>query len=198
MIKKIIYLFERLSKQHKLIQSFYYNRNYEIGSGNEKHPLLWLEDPMYINITGSNNNIIEADINFSVLLIPNEDTTFVDCQDLAFSTGHNIIEYIKKYKPFGFIIKSGTESALTLQHYYDNNTAGARFSFVLQNANPASICLLDEHFESGVFNCDFNDDYLKYCNDKEEDKVNDFDVTPANNCTTFVDKLPDFTLRTSR
>lgn len=198
MVNKIVYIFQRLAEQHKLIKSFYYNRTYEIGSGNEKHPLIWLEDPIYINITGENNNVVEIDVNFSVLLIPDADMGFKDCQDLAFSTGHNIIEYIKKYKPLKIEVKKGSESALTLQHYYDNNTAGARFSVTLQNVNPANICLLDEHFDAGAFNCDFNDDYFKYCNDKEEDKINDFDITPANNCTTFVNKLPDFNIPTSR
>lgn len=198
MVNKIVYIFQRLSQQHKLIKSFYYNRTYKIGSGNEPHPLLWLEDPIFIRTSGNNDNIIDMDINFSVLLIPNEDLDFKECQELAYSTGHNIIEFIKKYKPLEIQVKKGTETALTLQHYYDNNTAGCRFSVTLEDVNPANICLLDEHFNLGAFNCDFNDDFLKYCNDKEESALKEFDIDPANNCVTFVDKLPEFNIPTTK
>jgi len=39
MISNIIEVFRKQARQHKMIRSFYYNRNYEIGSGNETHPL---------------------------------------------------------------------------------------------------------------------------------------------------------------
>lgn len=149
MINKIVDTFKDVCRKHKLIKSFIYNRTYELGSGNDAHPLLWLEDPIYITNGGQSGSIFEYSVNFSVLLIPKQNgITFQECQDLALSTGINIIEYIKKYraKQNLFKIKDGY-TGLTLQHYYDDNTAGARFSITIQMVNPTNICLLDEQFD---------------------------------------------------
>lgn len=187
MINKIVDIFKDVCRKHKLIKSFIYNRTYELGSGNDVHPLVWLEDPIYISNYGQSGAGFEYQVNFSVLLIPTQSgLSFQECQDLALSAGINIIEYFKKYrtKKDLFKIKDGY-TALTLQHYYDDNTAGARFSIIIELVNPTNICLLDEQFDE----------------DKEfevKELINDFDITPANNCTTFVDKLPDFNIPTTR
>lgn len=46
MIETIVNTFRELARTHKTIKSFYYNKNYELGAGNESHPLLWLEEPI--------------------------------------------------------------------------------------------------------------------------------------------------------
>lgn len=187
MINRIVETFKDVCQKHKLIKSFIYNRTYELGSGNDLHPLVWLEDPIYISNYGQAGGAFEYSVNFSVLLIPQQNgITFQECQDLALSTGLNIIEYIKKYraKKDLYKIKDGY-TGLTLQHYYDDNTAGARFSIVIQMVNPTNICLLDEQFdEDKTF--------------EVKELINDFDLTPASNCVTFVDKLPQFDIPTSR
>ncbi|NDW09838.1 hypothetical protein [Dysgonomonas sp. 520] len=183
MIDIIVDTFKDVCRQHKLIKSFHYNRTYELGSGNDAHPLIWLEDPMYISNFGQVGQGLEINLNFSVLLIPQQNgITFQECQNLAFSTGLNIIEYIKKNS---LLEIKPNWTALTLQRYYDDNTSGARFSLTVVHPNITNLCLLDEHFDT----------------DKEfevKELINDFDVTPASNCTTFVNKLPDFNLPTTR
>lgn len=190
MINKIVATFKDVCRKHKLIKSFIYNRTYELGGGNDVHPLVWLEEPIYLTNFAQSGAGFQYQVNFSVLLIPKQcGLTFQECQNLALSAGLNIIEYFKKYYSKRenkglFKVRDGY-SGITLQHYYDDDAAGARFSVVFEIVNPTNICLLDEQFDE----------------DKEfevKELINDFTITPANNCTTFVDKLPDFNIPTTR
>ena len=181
MISSIIEVFRTQARQHKTIRSFYYNRNYEIGSGNEAHPLFWLEDP----IGGRNQqNTFTNDINFSILFAPKQDDDIQVLQNLAFSIGLNILERIKhdNVSPVSVL---PAWSYLTLRDYYDNNACGCRFSVQLVHRNMQNLCLINEQFEK--------DKTFELNN-----QLNDFDVSVANSCETFVNKLPKFDIKTSK
>lgn len=181
MINSIIDLFRTQARQHKLIQSFYYNRNYEIGSGNEFHPLLWLEDP----ITGHNrSNTFVNTVNFSILFIPKDEKEIATLQNLAFSAGLNILERIKSDHHAAISILP-TWSYLTLRNYYDNNACGCRFSVDMTQLNMQNLCLIEEQF-------DIDKDFA------DSSHLAGFDVSVANNCETFINKLPVFDLKTSK
>jgi len=122
MIDRIVQIFKDTARKHKLIKSFYYNPTYEIGIGNEMLPLFWLESPMYIKNYGQSGAGIEFNINFTIQVIPNEDNDEVKCETLAFSTGLNIIEYIKKYNQRHKLFKiQDNWTALTLSGKNDKN-----------------------------------------------------------------------------
>lgn len=181
MINSIVEVFRKQAREHKTIRSFYYNRNYEIGSGNETHPLFWLEDP----ISGHNQqNIFTNNLNFSILFVPQQNEDILFLQNLAFSIGLNILERIKLDKQSPITILP-TWTYLTLREYYDNNTCGCRFSVELIHRNMQNLCLIDEQFD----------------NNKEFDKnqpLDSFEVSVSNSCETFVNKLPVFDLKTSK
>ncbi|GAB6011055.1 hypothetical protein [Viscerimonas tarda] len=180
MINSILSIFREQARRHKIIQSFYYNRNYELGNGNETHPVFWLEDPL----TGRNqNNTFINSLNFSILFIPENDAEVPTLQNLAFSAGLNILERIKQDKnmPVG-ILPAWTYT--TLRDYYDNNACGCRFSVDLTHRNMQNLCLIEEQFE----------------NEKEfenEIPLNSFDLQGNVNPEVFTGKLPAFDLRTS-
>lgn len=181
MIKSIIELFRTQAREHRSIKSFYYNRNYEIGSGNEQHPLLWLEDP----IAGRNqDNTFVNTVNFSILFIPNENSNTDDLQNLAFSAGLNIIERIKLTQKEHVSVLP-TWSFVTLRDYYDNNACGCRFTVDLLQRNMQNLCLIEEQFDTAK---DF---------DKNQ-SLNNFNVSVAQQCETFTNKLPVFDLKTSK
>lgn len=181
MINSIIEMFRRQAREHKTIRSFYYNRNYEIGSGNEAHPLFWLEDPL----TGRNNaNTFSNTANFSILFVPKDESEIAHLQNLAFSIGLNILERIKYDNAVPVSILP-TWSYLTLRNYYDNNACGCRFTVDFVQRNMQNLCLIEEQFDALK---DF----------ETENVLNSFDVKTANACETFVNKLPVFDLKTSK
>jgi len=181
MINSIITIFREQARSHKAIHSFYYNRSYELGSGNEDFPLFWLEDP----VTGRNrSNLFVNSVNFSILFIPKEESDILNLQNLAFSTGLNIIERIKRDKDSGISILP-TWSYITLRDYYDNNACGCRFSVDFTQLNMQNLCLIDEQFDDSK---DFS----------KKEVLSGFDIAPSNGYEVFSNKLPVFDLKTSK
>lgn len=179
MIDSIINIFRQQAKEHKLIRAFYYNRNYELGSGKDMYPLFWLEDP----VRGYNkDNTFLNSVDFSILFLPSTEESVSHLQNLAFSTGLNIIERIKKHgNTLGISILTNWDY-MTVRDYYDDNAAGCRFSVTFTQMNMQNLCLIDEQFDP----------------EKEFDKhspIKEFDITPANNCEVFTNKFPDFDLK---
>ncbi|NDV69256.1 hypothetical protein [Dysgonomonas sp. 25] len=180
MITTIIDIFRRQARQHKAIRAFYYNRSYELGSGREQHPLLWLEDPIY----GSNqNHVFSNSVNFAILFLPDEEHSVSELQNLAFSIGLNIIERIKQQEESISIRPDW--SYITLCDYYDNNACGCRFSLSFTQVNMQNLCLIDEQFDE---NGDF----------EQSSALQGFAVSPASNCEVYSKQFPVFTLKTSK
>lgn len=181
MITGIIDIFRNQAREHKAIKAFYYNRNYEIGSGKDIYPLFWLEDPLY----GRNrDNIFTNSVNFSILFVPKDKEDISSLQNLAFSIGLNIIERIKQNKEIGISITPDW-TYTTLRNYYDDNAAGCRFSVNFIQRNMQDLCLIDEQFDP----------------DKQFEQNNylpEYNITPANNCDVFTNKFPVFDLKTKK
>lgn len=181
MIKTIIDTFRQQAREHKTIRAFYYNRTYEQGSGKEMYPLFWLEDPL----TGKNeNNVFRSSVNFSVLFVPTQNDSVEELQNMAFSIGLNMLERIKADtdSPIGIL---PDWSYLTLREYYDDDACGCRFSVNFTQRNMQNLCLIEEQFDA----------------EKEFEVkrgLNQFDISPANACEIFSDKLPEFDLKLSK
>jgi hypothetical protein len=145
MIESIVNIFREQAREHQSIQAFYYGREYEQGNGRERHPLLWLEDPL----TGENKDTLFVNsLNFSVLFIPKEGNDVAGLQNRAFAIGLNILERIKQqqYKYKMRLVPGWTY--LTLRDYYDNNSCGCRFSADFCQANTQNLCRLEEQFDA--------------------------------------------------
>lgn len=179
MITSIIDIFRRQARQHKIIQAFYYNRNYELGSGKDRYPLFWLEDPVY----GRNeNNTFTNSVNFSILFVPDSRSMVQDLQNLAFSAGLNILERIKKDASSPIHIEPDW-TYTTLRDYYDDKACGCRFSVNFTQRNMQNLCLIEEQFDK----------------DKEfaeNPSLNDFELKGS--VEVFRNKFPDFDLKIQR
>lgn len=181
MIKSVINTFREQARSHKSIQSFYYNRTYELGSGNENYPLFWLEDPL----TGQNRgNIFSGTVNFSVLFIPDNKQQILHYQNLAFSIGLNIIERIKQNESAPIKIQPSW-TYITLREYYDNDACGCRFSVDFTHPNMQNLCLIDEQF----------DDSKEF--DTRTTLIH-FDLTGNDGQEVYSTKLPVFDLKTTK
>ena len=180
MINSILHVFREQARQHKLIQSFCYSRNYELGSGNESYPVFWLEDPI---IGRNQSNVFINSVNFSILFIPKSNLDVPNLQNLAFSTGLNILEHIKQEKDIPVSILP-TWTYLTLRDYYDDNACGCRFSVDFTHLNMHHFCLIEEQFDKEKgFECNT--------------PLKNFNLSDGTNCEIFAGKLPTFTLNTS-
>ena len=65
MIKDIVDLFYRLSEQHKLVKSFKYDRvSKGAGVGDEFHPMVFLEDPLFFGNASAQVNLFFIGVDF--------------------------------------------------------------------------------------------------------------------------------------
>ncbi|NDV83960.1 hypothetical protein [Bacteroides sp. 51] len=184
MINTVVDTFRELSRKHKLIKSFYYDKNYELGEGNEVHPLFWLEEPIYAKNKGSEGGAFTITANFCILLIPTNDMDVLRCQSLALSAGLNMIEKLK-FDEYAELSVLPDWTWVTLSDYYDNNASGIRFTVNLSLKNISNYCLLGEHF----------DDNKEF---ETKEVLNSFDVNAKSKCETFVNKPLSFDLKLKR
>lgn len=182
MINSIVELFKNQAREHRSIKSFYYNRNYELGSGKEQHPVFWLEDP----ILGQNKkNVFECSVNFSILFIPKDDDEVLTFQNRAFSIGLNILERINQTCSEEITILP-LWNYITLRNYYDNNSCGCRFSVNLSMCNTQNLCLIEEQFEATK------------SFELTKKSLHDFSLFNSSSSEVFKDKLPVFDLKVSK
>lgn len=133
---QVVNLLYELSRQHKQIRGFVYGKEYEQGAANEVYPLVWLDDPIYGQ---SVNNILRYTVNTDILGLPEIAADVSDVQSSAFLVGLSFAEKIKKTQgATGFGVDGFT--FLSLRDYYDNNSAGFRFTYTLTQANPINRC----------------------------------------------------------
>ena len=196
MIKQIVELFYKVAEQHKLVRSFKYARlSKEAGTGEDNHPLLFLEDPIYVGSSSSKEGTVKVTVNFDVVIIPQAFSNFnvkqlsvEDCQSVSESIALNVIAKIRDmyghYEEYGidFVAMPVEWSFVTLRQWYDDKSAGVRCTLVLSCKNPINFCDLEEHFdEKKKFNI--------------SDLLSDIDTDNAEGCSaTFDYKLPQFTM----
>ena len=174
---QIVDLFFNLAREHKKIKSFFYGKSYEKGAGNEVHPLVWLDDPIYGQ---SNNPTVQYTCNVDILGIPSNDGDVLSIQDSAMIVGLSFAEKIKtSFSTLGFSIQG--VSFVTLRDYYDNNAAGCRFTYSINQANPVDRC---------------NDDFDPEKKFASASELPNFSTDNPDGCAVFNDKrgLPDFKL----
>jgi hypothetical protein len=174
----MIELFRELARQHKKIKGFIYGKGYEKGAGNEFYPLVWVDDPIYGN---SDNNTVQYTVNVDFTDIPVREEDVPRIQNEMIDTGLVFAEKIKQTRS-GTGVGLRDFSFLTLRDYYDNNSAGVRFTYTLVGANPVDRC--SEDFDP----------------DKEFEKgaaLPDFDTDNPNGCAVFngAPGLPEFSVK---
>lgn len=163
MINSIIRTFYNIARSHKLVRQFKYDRlSKGSGVGEENHPLVFLEDPIYIGDSTLNEGTVRCTVNFDVVMTPQAFENFnikqlsaEECQSVAHSIALNFVAKLKDINnnyeeydddEYNTSIKVVSYSFMTLRNWYDNNAAGVRCTMVISVANPVNYCDLDEHF----------------------------------------------------
>lgn len=187
-IKKVIETFYDLSKQHKLIRSFVYDRvSKGMGTGEKNYPQCFLEDPIYILDSTPLDGKVYVTVNFDITCLPHafsnynvKQLTEEECENVC----HQIaLHYVARLRELNkdFDTRNGVEvvkfSFVTLRNWGDDKAAGVRCTIRLAVDNDIQLCDLDEHFDP----------------EKEFDLgklLDDVDTDNAHGCTNFSYKLP--------
>lgn len=196
-INDIINTFYLLSKEHKLIRSFKYDRiSKGAGIGEELYPQCFLEDPIYIGDSTLNNGSVICQVSFDIVMIPQafenydkKQLTVEDCQSIAHEIALSYIARMRnmsinydEYEGKDYAeIKPLSWNFITLRNWYDNRAAGIRCTLNLSLNNPINICDVEENFDE---NKEFNLDKL----------LSDVNTDDAESCVSFGYKLPQFKL----
>lgn len=165
MINSIIRTFYNVAREHKLVRQFKYDRlSKGSGVGEENHPLVFLEDPIYIADSTLNDGSVKCTVNFDVVMTPQAFENFniekqlspEECQTVAHAIALNFVAKLKdianNYEQYdedeyNTTIRVISYSFLTLRNWYDNNAAGVRCTMVISVDNPIDYCDLEEHFD---------------------------------------------------
>jgi len=200
MINSIIRTFYNIAREHKLVRQFKYDKlSKGSGIGEENHPLVFLEDPIYVADSTLSDGSVRCTVNFDIVMTPQAFENFnvkqlspEECQTIAHSIALNFVAKLKDISTnydeydeneYNTSIKVLSYSFITLRNWYDNNAAGVRCTMVISVDNPISYCNLEEHFD-----------------DSKEFEINDLlqpiNTDDAAGCSdvVFDYKLPKFTL----
>lgn len=197
MINKIIDTFYLLSKEHKLVRQFKYDRlSKGSGTGEENHPLVFLEDPIYVGDSTLSGGSVSVTVNFDVVMTPQAFENYnkkqlneEECQAVAYEIALSFIARLRNmtvnYDDYNdkdvVSLRPSRWSFVTLRNWYDNAASGVRCTLVFTVDNPINFCDVEENFDDN----------------KEFDlgtRLSSIDTDGAASCVTFDYKLPKFTL----
>ena len=163
MINSIIRTFYNISREHVLVRQFKYDRlSKGSGIGEENHPLVFLEDPIYVSDSTLNDGSVRCTVNFDVVMTPQafenynrRQLTPEECQTVAHSIALNFVAKLRDIsnnyeeydeEEYNTSIRVISYSFMTLRNWYDNNASGVRCTMMISVDNPINYCDLDEHF----------------------------------------------------
>ena len=191
-IKNVIDTFYDLSKEHKLIRSFVYDRvSKGMGTGEKNYPQCFLEDPIYILDSTPLDGKVYVTVNFDITCLPHafsnynvKQLTEVECENVCHQIALNYVARLRDLNK-DFETRNGVEvvkfSFVTLRNWGDDKAAGVRCTVRLAVDNDIQLCDLDWHFDPT----------------KEFDLgklLDDVDTDNAHGCVEFDYKLPKITL----
>lgn len=188
MINNIVNTFYTLAKEHKLIRTFKYDSlSKSLGIGEDKYPLLFLNEPILLTNKNITNGQVTAQVNFEVLLTLQQlenynikQPTPQDAENIAYHIALNMIAKLRQDRnddenPSEVSVIS--YSFLTLERFGDDAAYGVRCTLNLAVDNDITLCDVDEHFDE---NKEINISNL----------LSDIDTNNPSGCVTFDYKLP--------
>lgn len=190
MIKQVYDLMKRVSREHRLIQSFKYEMlSKSAGVGEDQYPLVFLEMPMYFGNVGVQDGVVPCSFNFDIVLNPQslenyevEQLTDVSCQEIASQVAQQFIAHIRNlYREGETTVNVQNYSIMTLQRWYDDNSYGVRVTVNATVINEIGFCSDDDYFDPEK---EFNKETL----------LQPIDTDDASGCQELSYKLPNFTL----
>ena len=190
-IKKIIDTFRDLSREHKLVRSFEYNRvSKTMGSGEQIYPRVLLEDPIYVGDAKVMDGTVLVTVSFDITCLPHAFSNFnvkqlteEECENVCHEIALNYVARLRELNK-DFETRNGLEilkySFVTLRNWSDDKASGVRCTMKIEVDNDIQLCDTDEHFDPSK---EFDLNSL----------LNDINTDDAQGCSEVYDyKLPKF------
>lgn len=190
MIKQVYDLILRISREHKLINSFKYEMlSKAAGTGEDATPLVFLEMPLYFGSVNIQDGTIPVTFNVDIILNPQalenfdvEQLTDVSCQEIASQIAQQFIARMRNlYMDDETTVNVQNYSILTLQRWYDDASYGVRLTVNATVINEINFCMDDDYFD-------------KEKEFKKDNLLKHIDTEDAAGCSELSYKLPKFTL----
>lgn len=190
MIKQVYDLILKISREHKLINSFKYEMlSKAAGTGEDATPLVFLEMPLYFGSVNIQDGTIPVTFNVDIILNPQalenfdvEQLTDVSCQEIASQIAQQFIARMRNlYNDDETTVNVQNYSILTLQRWYDDASYGVRLTVNATVINEINFCMDDDYFD-------------KEKEFKKDNLLEHIDTEDAAGCSELSYKLPKFTL----
>lgn len=134
---EIVNIFYELARTHTSVRTFMYDKSYEKGSGVDRYPMVWLDDPILATSAGPVDNALRYTVNVDILGMPAHRKDVQIIQGAAQHIGLSFREQLRK-AVYGTSVESF--NFITLRDYTDDDVAGVRFTFVVVMPNPVNLC----------------------------------------------------------
>lgn len=159
MISKIHNTFKELSRQHGKIRGFYCGKvSKRLGTGEQFYPLCFLEDNMSISTSKIDQAILNVNVNFQILMLPQADDNKyspIECESICERIAQQYLLKLKADRKAGTSeIGVASFNTMSVSNWYDDKSAGVRVSCTLQIPNEVNYCELDDFDEEGTLDKD--------------------------------------------
>lgn len=146
MLNELISVIKDTCLRHKLIKTFKYQAAiYNNAQNNYKYLQAYVDDVHYSQLLISTSpNIFTVTLDLYILGFVETEDTILNVQDKCYDTALQIIMKLGKLEEYQSIIEVHDYSILTLSHYTDDNSAGAKATIELRV--PIGMCDLDDYF----------------------------------------------------
>lgn len=146
MIVEIVDIFKNLFLRHKGVRTFRYQDKLLNNAQNNFLPFQIYMSTSQLHQLNITTNIFRVELNFEILAMPTPEMDVVHTQDFAYTIATDVLAAIDTWEDYKGILSLYDYDIMTIDHYTDDDSAGARMSVVLAMPSPVNLCTLDDNF----------------------------------------------------
>lgn len=147
MLKQVINIIKSTALRHKLIQSFKYQNSILINAqnGNKYYQCIVDDNSMHQLLISQSPNIFTSTFDIYIIGFVNSDKTILDIQNDCYDIA---VQLVAKLDTYQNILSVHDYSIMTLSHFTDDDSCGAKLSLELNI--PFGLCDIDEYFDDDM------------------------------------------------
>lgn len=147
MLEEVVNILKDLSLKHKLVKSFkYQNSIYTNAQNNNKYFQVVVDDTnIHQLLISYQPDIFTSTFDIYILGFVETDNTILNVQSTAYDIAIQLIKKLESLDDYKGIIDIHDYSILTLSHYTDDDSCGAKLTLELNI--PIGFCDIDDYFD---------------------------------------------------